>query len=445
MSATLQTPREEDDNQQHLLARFGVSVPRPRLDSVVLTEVHRVDSKRATSGSVPPIRRTGERRPVPPKTTGSHAAAESTATVKPPPPTDRTRREGGSPPPLRTGVTGAIRARTKSGRWKPVAGPGGPSKALEAGKPTQAELVSNGVTVTARAPEDESTDPNAKALDGDLANIMGDILASGERDEKRRAVGNQMRVSRETWYKDVFEAEHWLALQPKNRARRVGRELKFIHEQVGIRTDFEILDVGCGDGLHSVELAKTGCSVTGLDLSRSLLEHGLEHANRQNAPVRFIEADMREMNFERRFDLIMCLNTTFGYFDDAENLRVLRAMARGLKPGGHLILDVINRDWVVKQCPVRAWWEAHQRVILEETNFDALTSRLNVKRSIVREGDPSWEQYMAMRAYAVHEIPSLMHVTGLRVQSVSGDLAHPGIYLGAENRRLIVHATRDRG
>lgn len=443
MSATLQAQRQ-NEKHEHLLARLGVAVPRPRLDSVILTEVRRVDAGRATSGSVPPIRRPQDTRPNPPPAVDAKSTPDATPT-KPPPPSDKSKREGGSPPPLRVGTTRAARARTQSGRWKPVAGPGGPSKALEAGKPTQAELVSNGVTVTAPNTAPQPGQPNEPPLDSDLANIMGDILASGERDQKRRAVGNKMRVSQESWYKDVFEAEHWLPLQPHNRARRIGQELKFIHDQVGIRTDFEILDVGCGDGLHSVELAKTGCSITGLDLSRSLLEIGLENANRNNAPVRFIEADMREMNFERRFDLIMCLNSTFGYFDDAENLRVLRAMARGLKPGGHLILDVINRDWVVAQCPERAWWEAPERVILEETDFDALTSRLRVKRSILREGDPSWEQNISMRAYAVHELPSLMHVTGLRVQSVSGDLAHPGTYLGAENRRLIVHATRDRG
>lgn len=425
MSLALETDSESEKNQR-LLERLGVSVPRPRLDSVILTEVRRVDDTRgpnAEAGGAPPLR-----KPAPPRD-----LRRATGPVKPPPPSDNARREGGSPPPLR-----GPRARTKSGRWKPVAGPGGPSQALEAGKPSQAELVSQGVTLTA---------PTAKAggagaPDAALANIMGDILASGERDEKRRNAGSEMRISRETWYKDVFEAEHWLALQPDNRKRNIGRELKFIHEQVGIRTDFEILDVGCGDGLHAVELAATGCTVTGLDLSRSLLEEGLKNANLRDVPVRFIEADMREMNFERRFDLIMCMNSTFGYFDDAENLHVLRAMARGLKPGGHLILDAINRDWAVARCPERAWWEAPERVILEETDFDPLASRLHVKRSILREGDPSWEQNIVMRTYAVHELLSLLRAIGLRVQSVSGDLAHPKSYLGPTNRRLLVHATR---
>lgn len=428
----------------HRMAQLGVITPRPWLDQITLLEispeVFDLPTERSAP-SPPPVRPKAEARKTPPPQPALRTA--STPTVKPPPANDMARRDGGSPPPLRTGriASGAIRPYT-SGRFQTVSSTGGVSSALESGPPKQAELVSNGVTVTS-APQ--VAPKPAPVADDDLAGIMGNILASSEQEEKRRSgAGAQTRVSREDWFKEIFEAEDWLPLQPEDRMRQIGRELYFVHKQVKIRTDFEVLDVGCGDGLHAVELAATGCSVTGIDLSRSLLERGLHAANERNVPVRFIEADMREMNFERRFDLVMCLNSSFGYFDDAENLRVLRAMARALKPGGHLILDVINRDWAVNSCPLRMWWEGEDRVVLEETSFDALTSRLHVQRSILRDGDPNWEQHIAMRAYAVHELPSLMHVTGLRVQSVSGDLAHPGVYLGPTNRRLLVHAVRER-
>lgn len=430
------------------IARLGVLPPRPWLDRIALTEARPAASDfpaERTSGSPPPVRaRNGEYRKTPPPQPPLTSSSGSVS--KPPSAAEQARRD--SPPPLKAGrlASGAMRPYTGTGKHQAIPSSGGVSGALAAGPPVKAELVSNGVTVT------EPTRPIAKpvynsapAAEDELAGIMGNILASGEQEEKRRNVGVQKRVSREEWYKEIFEADDWLALQPENRQRQIARELYFVHKQVQIRTDFEILDVGCGDGRHALELAASGCNVTGLDLSRSLLERGLALANERDVPVRFIEADMREMNFERRFDLVMCLNSTFGYFEDAENLRVLRAMARALKPGGHLILDVFNRDWAVNSCPLRTWWEGADRVVLEETRFDAISSRLEVERSILREGDPNWEQNIAMRAYAVHELPSLMHVTGLRVQSVSGDLTHPGVYLGPTNRRLLVHAIRERG
>lgn len=447
MSAGLQEKVEVAGDPRRIV-HLGVIVPRPHLDRIALTEARpaTVENTVDRSGPVPPpVRSKAEARRTPPP----QPALRTGATGVPPPPSDAQKKEGSSPPPFKTGriPSGAMRPLSNSGRFATVPATGGVSSALETGRPQKAEIYSNGVTITALQREGASTPTAAEPQsEDDLAGIMGNILATGELEQRRKAAAGQgTRVSRDEWYKDIFQAEDWGALQPEMRLRHIARELQFVHTLAQIRTDFEILDVACGDGRHAVELAATGCNVTGLDLSRSLLEKGLEHADQRNVPVRFIEADMREMNFERRFDLVMCLNTSFGYFDDAENLRVLRAMARALKPGGHLILDVVNRDWAVGQCPMRTWWEAGDRVILEETRFDSLSSRLEVQRSILRDGDPNWEQHIAMRAYAVHELPALMNVMGLRVNSVSGDLAHPGVYLGAENRRLIVHATRDRG
>lgn len=358
------------------------------------------------------------------------------------PPSTHVVRGASSPPPLASArsVSGAY--RTVSGSAKPL--PNATVDDLLSRAPETAEIVGKtGVTTVAKktVPVQKFTEIVAS---GDITDIMNNILASEEQEERRRTASTKMRVTRENWYTEVFEADDWLPLQSENREQHVARELRFIHNQVKFRTDSAVLDVGCGDGLHAIELAARGCRVTGVDLNRSLLEHGLDAANERNVAVRFIESDMREMNFERMFDVVLCLNSTFGYFDDAENLRVLRSMARALKPGGQLILDVVNRDWAINECPLRTWWEGDDRVVLEETRFEHMTSRVETQRSILRDGDPNWEQHIAMRAYAVHELPSLLHVTGMRVQSVSGDLAHPGMYLGPTNRRLLIHAVRER-
>ena len=417
------------------VAHLGIIVPRPRVDRITWEATPPAAPSMEDSVAPPPVRSRAEARRTPPPQPALRTGA-------PPPPTAAQRRES-TPPPLRRLPSGAMRPLGNSGRFATVSPSGGVSSALDLGRPEKAEIFSNGVTTTApvRTTEKTKAAPSEDELDG----IMGNILASGELEQRRKAAaGQQGRVTREGWYKEIFNADDWLPLLPENRDEQVARELKFVHGRVQIRTDFEVLDVACGDGRHAVSLAAMGCNVTGLDLSRSLLEYGLEYADERDAAVRFIEADMREMNFERRFDLVMCLNSSFGYFDDAENLRVLRAMARALKPGGHLVLDVVNRDWAVQACPIRSWWEAEDRMILEETRFDALSSRIEIQRSILRDGDPNWEQNIAMRAYAAHELPALMHVIGLRTSSVTGDIAHAGTYLGPTNRRLIVHATRDR-
>lgn len=365
--------------------------------------------KRTPTGPVPPLRRAA---------TGQHGTVSA----------------GGAPPPLRAGArsTGATPPLTAMDAMvmAPLSG---------------AELVGpNGVLKAADLPPEVTRDETLARAD-ELSDIMSDILATEEQEQTRRRVVGQTRISNDAWHREIFEdADDWLAFQPAGRQRNVARELQFVHQQVKLRMDFEVLDVGCADGAHSVELASSGCRTTGLDLSRSLLERGLAAANRRGVAVRFVEADMREMNFERRFDVVLCLGSTFGYFDDAENLKVLRNMARALKVGGHMVLDVLNRDWAVQAAPMRQWWEGAERRVIEDTGFDYGASRLCVQRSILREGHPNWEQYISMRTYSVHELTSLLHVSGMRVVSISGDIAHPGLYLGPTNRRLLIHAIRDR-
>src|SRR6185312_15567104 len=73
--------------------------------------------------------------------------------------------------------------------------------------------------------------------------------------------------------------------------------------------------------------------------------------------VNFVHADMREMAFEKQFDGAYSMLTSFGYFDEETNLRVAERIGRALKPGGRFLLDILNRDYVVADLPVRVWWE----------------------------------------------------------------------------------------
>ncbi len=101
------------------------------------------------------------------------------------------------------------------------------------------------------------------------------------------------------------------------------------------------LDLCCGDGRHAAELRSTGLSVTGLDLSPQLITLAAE---RQEMAGRLVRGDMRHLPFADRFDLVVNLFSSFGYFpDDETNCLALGEMVRVLRPGGCLVIDHINR------------------------------------------------------------------------------------------------------
>ncbi len=243
------------------------------------------------------------------------------------------------------------------------------------------------------------------------------------------------------WFEEVFD-EDYLRTLPFMRADQTLREVEFISNALQTDPGAEILDVGCGYGRHAIELVQRGFNVTGLDLSLPLLIRAADEAQRRALSVNFVHADMREMSFENQFDGAYSMLTSFGYFDEETNLRVAERIAHALKPGRRFLLDVINRDYVVADLPVRVWWEGTGCVVLEEVDFNFHTSRINTHRSIVFEDGRQLEQELSVRAYSLHEIGRLLRQAGFRVIDVSGGLALKGQFFGGSSRSLLIVAEK---
>jgi SAM-dependent methyltransferase len=243
------------------------------------------------------------------------------------------------------------------------------------------------------------------------------------------------------WFEEVFD-EDYLRTLPFMSADQTLREVEFIEASLGVKPGGQVLDVGCGYGRHAIELVQRGLDVTGLDLSLPLLLRAADEAQRRAMSVNFVHADMREMAFDKQFDGAYCMLTSFGYFDEETNLRVAEGIARALKPGGRLLLDLVNRDYIVADLPSRVWWEGNGCVVLEEVDFNFHTSRILTHRSIVFEDGRQIEQEISIRAYSLHEIGRLLRQAGFRVIDISGSLATRGHFFGGTSRSLLILAEK---
>jgi len=121
-------------------------------------------------------------------------------------------------------------------------------------------------------------------------------------------------------------------------------ECDFIEQEVAFNKSLKILDVGCGTGRHSIELAKRGYQVTGIDLSESQLAHARNKAEVAQVQVDFLRMDARQLNFRQEFDLvIMICEGAFPLMEtDEMNFMILQGIARALRPGGKLIFTTLN-------------------------------------------------------------------------------------------------------
>lgn len=246
------------------------------------------------------------------------------------------------------------------------------------------------------------------------------------------------------WFEEVFD-EDYLRTLPFMTAEQTLREVAFISEALNPPTDGQILDVACGYGRHAIELSQRGLRITGLDLSLPLLIRAADESQKRALSVNFVHADMREMTFDGQFDGAYCMLSSFGYFDEETNLKVATSICRALKPGGRLLLDTLNRDYIVGELPMRIWWEGDGCVVLEEVDFNFHTSRVLIRRSVVFQDGRQVEHEISIRAYSLHELGKLLRQAGFRVLDVSGSLATKSHFFGGTSRNIIMVCERPAG
>ncbi len=178
-----------------------------------------------------------------------------------------------------------------------------------------------------------------------------------------------------------------------------------------------MLDVPSGQGRHAHLLAEAGFDVDGLDYSTTLLEKARERGT--GSTLRYTRGDMRKLpaRWTRRFDAVVNLFTSFGFFTDpADDRRVIQEFARVLKPGGLLVWHGGSRDGVVARFLARDWWTVKDgTVVAHERSFDPLSGVLTI-RSTFRGPRRSGEREHRIRLYTATRLAELCADAGLVVE-----------------------------
>jgi SAM-dependent methyltransferase len=243
------------------------------------------------------------------------------------------------------------------------------------------------------------------------------------------------------WWEELFN-DDYLRTMEKLTDKQVAREAIFIEESLGIERGGAVLDLGCGTGRQAIELARRGYEVVGFDLSLPMLSRAREEAQSRSVKLEFVQGDMREMTYEEQFDGVYCWNTAFGYFEEEKNAYVVDRVRHALKSGGLFLLDVVNRDFVMRQSPSLAWFEGDGCVCMDEMIVDVITSRMKVKRTLMLDDGRTREIEYSMRIYSLHELGKILHDHGFKVCEVSGRIATPGVFLGHDSPRTIILAEK---
>lgn len=226
------------------------------------------------------------------------------------------------------------------------------------------------------------------------------------------------------WWRDVFDRHTFFELYERSDTALAVKQVDQVIRLLDLSPPAHILDVPCGYGRHSIELARRSFRVTGVDISEVQIGRARKKAAAAGVYGRFIIGDARALPVAGPFDAAINMFLSFGYFaTDEENQAMLNGIARVLRPGGRLLIDFWNREHEVRAFQPTVVDKRDDGILeIEDWSFDPMAGRLNWTNTVIFPDSrrEAWEH--SIRAFTVAEVKKMLEAAGLTLLAVYGGL-----------------------
>jgi SAM-dependent methyltransferase len=239
---------------------------------------------------------------------------------------------------------------------------------------------------------------------------------------KTAAIPRRPTITRSNWFEDFFHGVATDLWRKCIRPEQTRAEADFLEKTLGKKT--RLLDVPCGNGRHSLELARRGCQVTGVDISEEFIAEAIAQAKALRVRAEFIPGDVRRLSLRSEFDGAFCMGNSFGYFEFPDMIAFVRGVARALKPGGRFVIETgAVAESLLPALHERQWYQVDEILFAIENRYLAEISCLETEATFVRDGKREVRKWWHW-VYTVGEIRRLLEQVGLVTRNVFG--SHDG-------------------
>jgi D-alanine-D-alanine ligase len=290
-------------------------------------------------------------------------------------------------------------------------------------------------------------------MTNELMTPPGKIKANGKKNSAFRTLGPVADLEKhlpDEWWKTLFNS---LYLKTDGdvveNTANTQKEVDLLIAKTNISPGDSIVDLCCGQGRHSLELAKRGFkNVTGIDRSRYLVRLARKRAKKLGYLVHFSEGDARKVKLpESSKDCVFLMGNSFGYFDrEEDDLAVLLSVRNILKSKGKILLDIVDGEWMRNNFEARTWeWIDQNYFVCRERTLSSDNKRIISREVIVNaEIGIIADQFYAERLYSFEEIKNMLSTAGFSEIVNHGNVSTTSTRnqdLGMMANRLFITAT----
>jgi SAM-dependent methyltransferase len=248
-------------------------------------------------------------------------------------------------------------------------------------------------------------------------------------------------MTRSDWWQDFFVGGPWSKIQSGGYApERTSTECDLIQRALQIAPGARVLDIPCGIGRHSVELARRGFLMTGVDFVEEFIGQARTAASDARVTAEFLTGDMREFTTDEPFDAAFCFFGSFGYFSESDDERFARAVAKSLRAGGRFAVDAHLVETLLPLFKERDWfWGGEPGAsaqVVEERRWDLDQGRIQGSWTVV-DAAGVHRSKSSIRIYSYREMTELFRRAGFATVNI---LDGTGAELRVGARRALVVA-----
>ncbi|MCL6099426.1 MAG: class I SAM-dependent methyltransferase [Bacteroidetes bacterium] len=236
------------------------------------------------------------------------------------------------------------------------------------------------------------------------------------------------------WFRNWFNSDQYLEVYQHRDYQDATKLLDLIFRNVSLKKNSLILDAACGAGRHLIDLTAKGYNPFGFDLSISLLKKGKTDAEEKSIRLNLFRADLRHVALRQKFDLVLNLFTSFGYFHtDSENFSFAQTAFGFLNEGGIYVFDYLNEKYLLKNLIPESKREIEGKAIIERRKI----AEGRVEKEIIINNHNSENRFVeSVQLYSKKKIVDEFEKIGFKLTSDFGD--YDGAGFDEENSKRLI-------
>jgi SAM-dependent methyltransferase len=218
------------------------------------------------------------------------------------------------------------------------------------------------------------------------------------------------------YFFDGYYKEIWKHIFPE---KTTLAEVDFIMQDGNLNSGKHVLDIMCGYGRHSLELAKRGVQVSAIDNLPDYIDEIKEKATAGHLAIDCICTDVLEMQLEKKFDAVICMGNSLQFFNEEDTVRLLLNISDHIKPGGKFFINTWSlAEIAIKNFKEKSWSRIEDILLLSDCKIQFYPTRLEMKSIIIKDSGEREEKTGIDFIYSINELEAMLDKTGFTLNEI---------------------------